>query len=129
MLAFITAMAAAELDLAQLSSYCSLPQQSFHTLLDAPTVELVRNLLQSITAKAHEHHELASEKFKLGVELENAVRGGETKTRVLKNSVEKAAKEAADLREKLKEEGNCLLSRDSNVLTSTFRNRKGVGRN
>ena len=108
MLVSIVTMAATELDLAQLSSYCSLPQKTFDTLLDAPTVELVQGLLQSITVKANEHNDLTSERLKLGVELENAVRGGETKTRILKNSIEKGSKEATDLRERLEQEGKNL---------------------
>ena len=98
-------MAVAQLDVAQLSSFCSLPQQSIDTLLDAPTAGLVLTLLENISVKAHEHNELASEKLKLGVELENAVRGGETKSRVLKGSIDKGLKEATGLREKLQAEG------------------------
>lgn len=98
-------MAVAQLDVAQLSSFCSLPQQSILTLLDAPTAGLVRTLLENISVKAREHNDLASEKLKLGVELENAVRGGETKSRVLKGSIDKGLKEATDLRQKLQVEG------------------------
>lgn len=98
-------MAVAQIDVAQLSSFCSLPQQSIDTLLDAPTAGLVRTLLENISVKAHEHNDLASEKLKLGVELENAVRGGETKGRVLKGSIDKALKETTDLRQTLQAEG------------------------
>ena len=98
-------MAVAQLDVAQLSSFCSLPQPTFDTLLDAPTAGLVRTLLENISTKAHEYNDLASEKLKLGVELENAVRGGETKSRVLKGSIDKSLKEATDLRQKLHAEG------------------------
>ena len=104
-------MATAGLDLAHLSSFCSLPQQSFLTLLDNPTVELVRGLLQSIELKAQEYDETTSEKLKLGVELENAVRGGETKNRVLKSTIDKGLKDAADLRKKLAEEGRLCSAR------------------
>ena len=102
-------MADAEVDTAQLSSYCSIPQESLETLLDKPTKELICRLLQSITIKVREHNELASEKLKLEVELEKAVRGGESKTRALKSSAEKANKGAADLRAKLQSEGKYLL--------------------
>ena len=105
MLTSAFAMAAAELDLNQISSFCSLPHNSITTLLDAPTTDLVQSLLRNIASKAQEHGELTSKKLKLGVELENAVRGGETKTRILKSSVEKALKEAADLRQRLEDEG------------------------
>ena len=98
-------MAVAELDVSQLSSFCSLPQQSIDTLLDAPTADIVRTLLENISVKVQEHNELASEKLKLSVELENAVRGGETKSRVLKGSIDKGLKEATDLRQKLQAEG------------------------
>ncbi len=98
-------MAVAQLDLAQLSSFCSLPKPTIETLLDAPTAELVRTLLENISVRAHEHNDLTSEKLKLGVELENAVRGGETKSRVLKGSIDKGLKEATDLRQRLQAEG------------------------
>lgn len=98
-------MAVAQLDVAQLSSFCSLPQQSIDTLLDAPTASLVRILLENISVKAYEYNDLASEKLKLGVELENAVRGSETKNRVLKGSIDKGLKQVTDLRQKLQAEG------------------------
>ena len=98
-------MAAVELDVARLSAFCSLPSISIETLLDAPTVDLVRTLLSNISERAHEFEEVKAEKLKLGVELENAVRGGESKSRVLKNSIDKGLKEAAELREKLQTAG------------------------
>lgn len=105
-------MEVAQLDVPQLSSFCSLPQDSIETLLDAPTVELVRKLLENVSAKAPEYNELTSEKFRLGVELENAVRGAESKSRVLKSSVDKGLKEAADLRQKLQAEGKFDLRQE-----------------
>lgn len=102
-------MATAELDVAQLSSFCSLPQQSITTLLDTPTAELVRILLNNISSKAREQNQLTSERLKLGVELENAVRGGETRNRVLKGSIDKGLKEAAEVRQKLHAEGRRSL--------------------
>lgn len=98
-------MAAAKLDIPQLSSFCSLPQASINALLDSPTAELVRNLLSNISTKAHEQSELTSEKLRLGVELESAVRGQETKSRALKGSLDKSHKENAELRQKLQAEG------------------------
>lgn len=108
-------MAVAQLDVAQLSSFCSLPQQSIDGLLDTPTASLVRTLLENISVRAHEHSDLASEKLKLGVELENAVRGGETKSRVLKGSIDKGLKEATDLRQKLQAEGRRCSGRAYSV--------------
>lgn len=99
-------MATAEvLDIAQLSTFCSLPQESVKALLDAPTADLVRTLLQNIAIKAGELQEAKSVNLKSSVELENAVRGGNAKNRLLKSSVDKALKESAELRQKLQDEG------------------------
>ena len=104
-------MAVAQLDVAQLSSFCSLPQPTIDTLLDAPTAGLVRTLLENLSVRIDEHNELASEKLKLGVELENAVRGGETKSRALKGSLDKGLKEVTVLRQKLQAEGGWLTGK------------------
>ena len=103
-------MAAVEIDVPRLSAFCSLPSDSIETLLDAPTVELVRTLLSNLSERACELDEVKSEKLKLTVELENAVRGGESKSRVLKGSVDKGLREAAELREKLQAAGTGLSS-------------------
>ena len=102
-------MATAQLDIPQLCSYFALPQTTITTILDAPTSELVRTLLDKVSAKAREHDEVTSEKLKLEVELENAVRTGETKNRVLKTSMGKSLKEVTDLRQKLQAEGKVAL--------------------
>ena len=99
-------MAAMELDVPRLASFCSLPESSLNDALDAPTVELVRALLESISAKALEFDESQSKQLKLTVELENAIRGGDAKHRVLKSSLEKAQKDASNLRQNVQEEGN-----------------------
>ncbi|KAL8916596.1 MAG: hypothetical protein Q9208_008409 [Pyrenodesmia sp. 3 TL-2023] len=96
-------MATVQLDIPRLSSFCGLPQTSLTSLLDAPTSELVRTLLQNLTPRIREYDELKSDKLKLNVELENAVRGGESKSRVLKNSVDKGLREAAELRQRLQD--------------------------
>lgn len=93
------------LDITQLSTFCSLPQSSVKALLDAPTADLVRTLLQNIATKAGELQEARSVNLKSSVELENAVRGGDAKNRLLKSSVDKALKESAELRQKLQDEG------------------------
>ncbi len=102
-------MAVATIDIPYLSTYCSLPQATLITLRDAPTVELVNTLLVQVAAKAREFDEVKAEKLRLEVELENAVRSGESKARVLKSSFDKGLKEAADLRDKLKAEGEHFL--------------------
>ena len=98
-------MAAEVLDPQYLSSYCSLPKETITTLLDAPTVDLVRSLLRTVTDKAREHEEIRSENLRLSVELESAVRTGESQARSFKSSVDKGLKEAAELRQKLLSEG------------------------
>lgn len=101
-------MATAALDIAQLSNFCSLPQTTIATLLDAPTPELVQTLLSNIAAKSDELDHVKSQLLKANVELENAVRGGESKSRVLRNSIEKAQREAADSKKILQAEGKSL---------------------
>jgi nucleoprotein TPR len=98
-------MAAAVVDVAYLSSYLSVPESTLSTFVDDPTRELVNAVLQAVTVKAKEHDEVNARKLHLEVELENAVRTGDSRSRGLKASVEKGLKELAELREKLKEEG------------------------
>lgn len=99
-------MAAATVELPFLSSHYSIPESTLTTLTQAPTVELVNQLLESITTKAREYDELKSDKLRLEVELENAVRTSESKIKVLKGSVEKHLAEISDLRTKLQESGS-----------------------
>lgn len=98
-------MMATAVDTAYISAYTSVPEPTIQNLLDAPTVELVRNFLISLTAKAREHEALKGEKLRLEVELENAVRSGESKARSLKASLDKSLTEVEQLRNKLSEEG------------------------
>ena len=102
-------MAAMELDVPQLASFCSIPETSLTTVLDAPTAELVKTLLKKISGKAREFDEVKSQQLKLTVELENAIRGGDAKSRVLKGSLEKVQKEAADARQSVQKEGKRLI--------------------
>lgn len=102
-------MAVATIDIPYLAKFCSLPEATLTTLRDAPTVELVNTLLVQIATKAREYDEAKAEKLRLEVELENAVRSGESKARSLKSAADKGLKEAADLRAKLKAEGGPFL--------------------
>jgi len=99
-------MAEAVIELPYLASHYSIPEATLSTLTQAPTADLVNQLLQSITIKAHTFDELKSDKLRLEVELENAVRSNESKIKVLKGTVEKAHLEIEDLRKKLHESGN-----------------------
>ena len=88
----------------------AVPQLTLQSLLDNPTVELVTSLLQQIEAKAREHDEIKAEKLRSDVELENAVRSGDSRARALKTSVDKGLKEVEELRTKLNDEGmSCPL--------------------
>jgi nucleoprotein TPR len=98
-------MAAAIVDVDYLSAYLSVPQQTLTSVIDSPTSELVRSVLEAIIAKAREHDELAADKIRVDIELENAVRSSETRIDGLRASVEKAQKTVEEVRTKLKEEG------------------------
>jgi nucleoprotein TPR len=102
-------MADTAISLPYLSSQYAIPEATLTTLTQAPTTDLVNQLLQSITKKAHEFDELKSDKLRLEVELENAVRSNESKVKVLKTSVEKGHADVEDLRKKLHESGTCIL--------------------
>jgi nucleoprotein TPR len=98
-------MADTAIQLRYLSSHFSVPETTLTSLTQAPTVELVNQFLQSLTKTAHEYDELKSDKRRLEVELEAAVRSNESKVKALKSSVDKEHKEVEDLRKKLHESG------------------------
>lgn len=93
-----------------LSVHYDIPESTLSSLTQAPTVDLVNQLLGSITRKAHAFDELKSDKLRLEVELENAVRSNESKVKVLKNTIEKGHTEVQELRKKLQESGNHRLA-------------------
>ena len=99
-------MAAAVIDVDYLSAYLSVPQQTLSTVIDTPTAELVRAVLEAVTAKAREHDELTADKLRVDIELENAVRSSETRIEGLRSQVEKAQKTVEEVRTQLKGEGN-----------------------
>lgn len=101
-------MATAAIDTAYIAAAYSFPEPTLQTLLDAPTVELVQQLLVKIEAKAREFDEVKAEKLRSDVELENAVRTGDARARALKASVDKNLKELEEVRRKLSEEGTFL---------------------
>ncbi|KAJ5206293.1 hypothetical protein N7491_003088 [Penicillium cf. griseofulvum] len=110
-------MAEAAIQLPYLSSHYALPESTLTTLQQAPTVELVNQLLESINKKAHESDELKSDKLRLEVELENAVRSNESKVKVLKATVEKGHAEVEDLRKKLHEAETTRSSLETEIST------------
>lgn len=98
-------MATTVVDTYYLSAYLKVAQPTLQSLVDAPTAELVRSVLEAITTKAHEHDESNSDKLRLEIELENAVRRSESLSQGSKSTVEKALKDVNELREKLNSEG------------------------
>ncbi|QSZ37055.1 hypothetical protein DSL72_009147 [Monilinia vaccinii-corymbosi] len=110
-------MASAVLDVDYLSAYLSVPQQTLSTVVDNPTAELVRSVLEAVTAKAREHDELAADKLRVDIELENAVRSSETRIEGLRSSVEKAQKNVEELRTKLNEGENSRSALKSELET------------
>jgi nucleoprotein TPR len=98
-------MAAAAVDTAYIAASYSVPETTITSLLDSPTTELVRSLLEAIEAKAHEYDDLKAEKLRVDVELETAVHAGEQRARSLKASMESSLKEVEDVRKKLADAG------------------------
>lgn len=103
-------MATAVLDVGYLSAYLSVPQQTLSSVIDSPTAELVRSVLEAVTAKAREHDELAADKLRVDIELENSVRSTETRIEGLRANLEKAQKTVEEVRTKLQEEGTTTRS-------------------
>jgi nucleoprotein TPR len=95
----------AVVNVAYLANTFAIPESNVQSLLDAPTVELAQSFLSHLTTFAQSYHELKSEKLRADIELEAAVRSGETKTRQLKNSLEKSLKETETLRRSLNDAG------------------------
>ncbi|CAG8213715.1 unnamed protein product [Penicillium nalgiovense] len=110
-------MAETAILLPSISSHYSVSESTLTTLRQAPTVELVDQLLQSINKKAHEFDELKSDKLRLEVELENSVRSNESKVKVLKASVDKGHAEVSDLRQKLHESETTRSSLETEIST------------
>jgi nucleoprotein TPR len=98
-------MAAADIDVAYICASYAVSEPDVKSLLDAPTTELVHSFLLQLDAKAREHDELRSEKFRQDVELENSIRNGESRAEALKSNLEKAQKEVETLRKQLNDTG------------------------
>lgn len=110
-------MATAEVDVVYLSGYLGLPQTTFESILDTPTAELVRSVLDAVTAKAREHDELSADKLRVDIELENVVRSSETRVEGLRASLEKAQKTVEEVRMKLTEEENSRSNLETELQT------------
>ncbi|KAK0844193.1 Protein mlp1 [Friedmanniomyces endolithicus] len=88
-------------DLPFLSITFDVSEVELQALLDAPTIELVKDFLASLTSKGQEFDALKADKLRVDVELENMVRTADTKARAQKAQVTKHVKEAEELRGKL----------------------------
>lgn len=95
-------MAAAEVDLSYLSTHAGVPEPDLNTAVTAPTADLVKSVLGAILAKLRD---LEQDKFQLGVELEGAIRGAESRCEQFKATADNALKEVEELRQKLQNEG------------------------
>jgi nucleoprotein TPR len=114
----------AAIDVDYLSAYLNVPQPTLTTIVDAPTAELVRLVLEAVKVKAHEHDELVADKLRVDIELENAVRTSETRVEGLRSTIEKAQNTVEELRIKLKEEGNYRDKIFTTQLLTTVSHRK-----
>ncbi|KAF2153514.1 hypothetical protein K461DRAFT_141426 [Myriangium duriaei CBS 260.36] len=85
-------------DTSTIATSFSLDESKLQVLLDAPTTDLVKDFLVSLTTKAEEYDNVKAEKLRANVELENTIRSHEAKTKAVKSSLTKSQKEAEDLR-------------------------------
>ncbi|KAK0984315.1 Protein mlp1 [Friedmanniomyces endolithicus] len=88
-------------DLPFLSTTFDVSEVELQALLDAPTTELVKDFLASLTSKGQEFDALKADKLRVDVDLESTVRTADTKARAQKAQVTKHVKEAEELRSKL----------------------------
>lgn len=98
-------MAETAVEIPYLSSHYDIPETTLTSLTQSPTVDLVNQLLQSITKKATKHDEDHAYKIRLEVELDNACHTRDSKIKVLKEAVEKGHAELEELRKSLHASG------------------------
>lgn len=96
-------------DTALIASSFAIEETKIQTALDAPTAELVRELLAIFTTKAEEFDTAKAEKLRADVELENTVRSHEAKGRAVKSSLTKSQKEVEELRKNVNALGMGVL--------------------
>lgn len=103
-------MAAGQLDVPRLATFVGVPTDSVNELLSAPAADPLIAILSKFSEKVREYEELQSDKLKLKIELENAVRSGDAKSRAIKNSLDKSLEETSRLRQQLQNEGTAPLA-------------------
>ena len=116
-------MAAAALDVSFVAKHLSLPEPTIASATDAPTTELVRQILDAIAVKAIEFETIAQQKSNLEIELEGVVRGAESRCEQFKSTTEKALSELEEIRQKLQTEGNHFVNPTLSRYCSTWRTR------
>ena len=121
-------MASMELDIPRLATFASLPENALNDLLLSPTIDLVKSLLGNLIIRAREQDEAQSAKLKLKVELENAIRAGEAKAKVVKSSLDKNLEETSKLRQQLQSSGSSSPFHLHYLLTLLFRINTAVSR-
>lgn len=92
---------AGAVDTALIAAAFSIDEPSLDSLLDAPTQDLIKDFLSTLTARAKDVDSLKAEKLRSDVELENTVRAGESKLKALKATLSKNSQEIQDLRKSL----------------------------
>ena len=92
---------AGAVDTALITSAFGIEEPILDELLDAPTIELVKEFLNSLSVKAKDFETLKADKLRSDVELENTVRTGESRVKALKGTVNKGLQEIEDLRKKI----------------------------
>lgn len=110
-------MAETAVEIPYLSSHYDIPETTLTSLTQAPTVDLVNQLLQSITKKANKHDEDHAYKIRLEVELDNACHTRDSKIKVLKEAVEKGHAELEELRKSLHASENTRSALESEIST------------
>jgi nucleoprotein TPR len=96
---------AAAIDTSFLAAAYSLPETTFTTLATAPSPDLVQSLLRQLIVYANEFESTKAEKLRTDVELEAAVRVGESRVKQLKDSADKNLKELESVRRQLNDSG------------------------
>jgi hypothetical protein len=96
---------AAAVDAGYLATHLGVPQETITSVVNSPTADLVRAVLDAVTSKAHEYEELYSGKLQVDIELESVVRSSEARCQAFKATADKALQDVEDVRRKLQDEG------------------------
>lgn len=104
---------AGAVDTALIAAAFTVEELDVQNLLDAPTADLVKEFLSTISVKAKEFDTIKADKLRSDVELENTVRGAESRAKGLKTTVTKGLHEIEQLRKQLDEQGKQCYTSDA----------------